>query len=272
MKIGMSKKIFTILALLGLLVGGSTVAMAKVEFAVAPFTADTDGWIADNLRASFIDGLRANATAIETLGQLPTEEKELLQALNEKGIKYLVRGKALSTITSSQQTKTYKDGEMVDKTVYNCDIYYAISFISCKTGRVAYSTVTSNYAKYKDSEGDAIKDASRINYPTSVLPEEYHQSLGQITSLGQSSKKGAKTVFATISKGVPYKGRVYTVYEQIPSEEWGFEAGEMLLSKIGELKLKDADQEDKNLEMKVTDGEEEIKSVFDAGIHQMIIK
>ena len=267
------KVIRSIMILFALSTAITVSAATTPAMAVEEFTSDTDGWIAENLRSSFLSKMLTQAIAIDKISGIPNDNSQRLDALKAKGYKYLVRGKALSSVTSSRQTKTYsiEAKGLVDKTVYDSKVYYTVSYINCATGLVAYSTTGCSYSLGKDSEGDAIKEASTINL--SILPPEYRMSLGKIVSLGESGKKGAKTVFATISHGTPYKGHVYDVYEQIPSEEWGFEAGDMFLSKIGELKLKDTDQDgDEPIEIKVIDGEKEIKDVFEAGVHQMIIK
>jgi len=268
------KKGFFLITLITCIMWQNLYATSNAEFAVAEFSSDTYTWIANNLRATFINNLNSQGKAIENIANISPNNGQLLQMLKNQGYKYLVRGKVLATINTSQQTKiySYQAKGLVDKTVYNSNVYFAISYVSCETGQVVYSTVSYNQSIGKESQEEAMKDASVIKYPSSLLPEEYRLSLGKIVSLGESSKKGVKTVFATISYGWPYDGRTYDVYEQIPSEEWGFDTGDMFLSKIGELKVKERSHEGESIELKVTKGEKEIKDIFDAGIHQIIIK
>jgi hypothetical protein len=264
------KQIFSRILLLSLLLIASGDILAGDKFVVAKFSSAVDEQITNRLRSSFIKELKDDGiegVGIESLGQLPAIEKTMLGVLNARGYKYLVRGRVIAVTTRSKVEKVYSNDAKatVDKTVYAAKVYLALSYVNTETGIVDFSTAKSLTAERKDSEREAIEEASTIYWAGRFLPDEYTDTSGKVLRVGEAKKGSAKTVFAVIDKGLTYKGKEYHVYESFPSEELGLAPGETLTREIGELKSKKEVRFGETLEMKVSKGGEAIHAAGSIG-------
>ena len=190
----------------------------------------------NNLRQEIIAGLidteRLTILDASTISDLPESKNDRLVTLGEMGIQYYIEGTLNSIDTKKSEIKG-SDGKT--KTQYQATINYTLTIIDTSSG------ITKSSETYKDSytigstEDEAMLKA--IEYAKKRMKrfvDENFKVEAVIKAIDEVDKKGVKTCYISVGSDLGItKGQIFEVFSKKEI------AGEMINSKIGELKVEE---------------------------------
>ena len=190
----------------------------------------------NNLRQEIIAGLidteRLTILDASTISDLPESKNDRLVTLGEMGIQYYIEGTLNSIDTKKSEIKG-SDGKT--KTQYQATINYTLTIIDTSSG------ITKSSETYKDSytigstEDEAMLKA--IEYAKKRMKrfvDENFKVEAVIKAIDEVDKKGVKNCYISVGSDLGItKGQIFEVFSKKEI------AGEMINSKIGELKVEE---------------------------------
>ena len=214
---------------------------------------------AKNLRNEIMQGIidkdRLTVVDATTLGNLPSTKNEMLKALAEKGIEFLIEG-TMNSVDSKKSDKYYV-----------AEVNYTLTVIETATG------ITKSTDTYKDSWniGDTADEAilkaiEQAKKRMAKFVDDNFKVEATIKALDQvDAKKGAKTVYiSTGSAAGVAKGQIFEVFAKVEV------AGESIDKKIAEVKAKEVMSPTLTL-CDVKNGGQEIKKNFENKIPMTVV-
>lgn len=225
----MMKRLFILIAMMLMMISASA-QDEKTAVCIGQFKNNSgkSEVLVKTLRSEIFDAInnkgRLTLVDLTTLGDMPSSKNEMLKALNEKGIEYLIEG-TLNAVSSKKADQYYE-----------AEVNYSLTIIDTETG------VTKGTEAYKDtwsvggsSDEAILKAMSRAKDHMPRFIDDYFKLEAFIKELDQvDGKKGVKTCYISIgsAQGIA-KGQLFEVFAKMEV------AGEKIDKKIGELRAKE---------------------------------